>query len=127
MEQLSVYEEAETTSQDTTNESGQNQPQVGNISYQPDIAQDGDPAPPSSIPAGPVTCHQDPSSDAPSPALAGPTALEGILLCLCHLDAVHPPPRRGDYPGAVVHPLAPGGCPLIAAATPPAPGPLLPF
>ena len=45
--------------------------------------------------------------------------------CLCHLDAVHPPPQRGDHPGAVIHPLAPGGCPLIAAATPPAPGPLL--
>ena len=41
--------------------------------------------PPSSTlagPAGPVTFHQDPSSDAPSPALAGPTALWGLLTTL---------------------------------------------
>ena len=82
MEQLSVYEEAETTSQDTANESGQNQPQVVNVSSTPDVAKDRDAASPSSIPAGPagpVTCHQDPSSDATSPAVAGPTALAGIL------------------------------------------------
>ena len=77
MEQLLVYEEAETTSQDTANESGQNQPQVGNVSSKPDVAQDRDAAPPSSItagPVGPMTCHQDPLFDALSPALVGPTA-----------------------------------------------------
>ena len=64
MEQLSVYEEAEMTSQDTA----KNQPQVVNFSATPDVVNDGDAAPQSSItagPAGPMTCHQDPSSNAP--------------------------------------------------------------
>ena len=42
-----------------------------------------------------------------------------------HLDTVHLLHLRGDHLGAIVSPLAPGGCPLIAAATPPAPGLLL--
>ena len=44
---------------------------------------------------------------------------------LCHLDAIHTPRRRGNHQGAVVRPLTPGGCPLITAADPPAPGTLL--
>ena len=41
---------------------------------------------------------------------------------LCHLDAVHLLPRRGNYPGAVVRPLPLGGCPLIAVLAAHAPG-----
>ena len=52
LKQLSVYEEAETTSQDTANESGQNQPQVVDVSSMPNVAKDGDAALPSSILAG---------------------------------------------------------------------------
>ena len=37
----------------------------------------------------------------------------------CHPGAVLPRTRRGDHPGAVVRPLSPGGCPLIAAAATP--------
>ena len=36
--------------------------------------------------------------------------------CPCHPGAVLPCTRRIGHPGAVVRPLAPGGCPLIAAA-----------
>ena len=45
--------------------------------------------------------------------------------CRCQLDTVHLLHRHGDHLGAIIRPLAPGGCPLIAAATPPAPGLLL--
>ena len=41
--------------------------------------------------------------------------------CLCHPDAVHILHRRGDHPGALIRPLAPGGCSLIATAADPAP------
>ena len=79
-EQLLVYEEAETASRDT--ESGQDEPKVVDVSSTPDVANDGDAAPPSSLPvgpAGPVTCNQDFSSAAPSPVLAGPHTLAGVV------------------------------------------------
>ena len=56
----------------------------------------------------------------PRPAWPG----DPLGTCRRHQDAVHLLHRRGNHPGAVVRPLAPGGCPLIAVAAPPAQGPL---
>ena len=79
MVQASVYEEAAMTSQDKALQSGEDQTPLVDVSSTPDIAKDGEAVPPSSIPAGPVTCHLDLSFTALSPVLAGPNhALAGV-------------------------------------------------
>ena len=79
MEQLSVYGEDSTPSQNTDQESDQDKNPFVDFSTMPDLSKDGDAASPSSVPSGPVTCHLDLVSTIPSPALAGPQDFAGVL------------------------------------------------
>ena len=84
MEQLSAYGDGNQPTPNADLESGQVKTSSSSVSAPPDLSQEGDLAPPSSIPAGPtgpVTCHQDLPPPASLPDLAGSKDLLGFFLC----------------------------------------------
>ena len=78
MKQLSAYEEGEQPTPNADLESGQEKTSGSCVSVLPDLSQDGDLAPPSSVPAGPVTCRQD--LQLPCPSWEGARTLLGFSL-----------------------------------------------
>ena len=88
MEQLSAYEDGEQSAPQAILESGQDTTSGMSVSSHPDLSQDGDLVPLTSVPAGPtepVTCQQDLPSPASLPVMAGSKDPPGVL-------PVPPPP-----------------------------------
>ena len=97
MEQRSTFGHGDQPAPQASRESGQDTSSSRNMSSHPDLSQDGDSVPPTSIPAGwsePVTCQQDLPSTASLPVMAGSKDPAGLLPA--------PPPPDEPYDSFMV-------------------------